>query len=84
MFLKADDSLCGYEVEWLVDDMKSDPKHAHLFRVEVEEPKANDGSFEARFGMSKNEFEKLSSRQKLDLANQEAAANAARSKGRQS
>lgn len=72
VFLTADDKITGYEVEFLIDELRSDPKHAYLFRPVEEEPKAKD-EFQARFGMSQADFEKLPAQRKLEYANAEAA-----------
>lgn len=81
IFLTAKDELTGYSVEDVFEDIRANKANSHLFTREEEPAAAKSGDFEARFGMSKEAFEKLSSRQKLDLANKEAA-KAPRDKGR--
>lgn len=73
VFLKADDTLTGHDIDWVVDDLRNDPKNAHLFRAIDEEPNAKTDEFIGRFGMSKAEFDTLPARRRLELANAEAA-----------
>ncbi|MBL8883854.1 MAG: hypothetical protein JNL45_12470 [Hyphomicrobium sp.] len=74
LWLKADDTLTGWEVSQVIDALRDDPKNAHLFNpVDGAPQKANGDDFQARFGMSKAEFEALPARRRLDLANEEAA-----------
>jgi len=73
VFLTADDKITGYEVEFLIDELRSDPKNAHLFRPAAEVPNGKSDEFEARFGMSKADFEALPAQRRLEYANAEAA-----------
>lgn len=73
VFLTADDKITGYEIEFLIDELRSDPRKAHLFRPASEDPKAQSDEFQTRFGMSKAEFDKLTPRQRLEKANEELA-----------
>lgn len=73
VFLTAKDELVGHDIEFLLQDMQSDPKLKHLFEA-AEEPKAGNGdSYIERFGMSKAEFEALPAQRRLEHANAEAA-----------
>ncbi len=76
VFLTAKDELVGHDIEFLLQDMQSDPSLKHLFQT-AEEPKAKSGdSFVDRFGMSKADFEALPAIRRLELANKEAAQKA--------
>lgn len=71
VFLTEDNRLEGVPADILYGDLKDDPKNAHLFApVNAEKPQG-DTQFG---GMSKEQFDKLPARQRLQIAN-EAAAN---------
>ena len=73
VFLTSDDRLTGWDIPELVTALKDDPANKHLFSTAESDSKkpatAAGNDFQSKYGMSKNDFEALPARKRLELAN---------------